>query len=102
MRFGKLRKEVEGITKKMLTQTLRRLERDGLISRSVISNRPLAVQYQLTRLGRDVVPVVVKLKGWAEKNWQAIHEANESFDADISDAAKGTLPPKTQWLPRSA
>ena len=57
-RFGELRREIEGITKKMLTQALRRLERDGLISRRTLSARPLAIEYLLTERGRDVVPIV--------------------------------------------
>jgi DNA-binding HxlR family transcriptional regulator len=79
-RYGQLQREIEGITRKMLTQTLRRLERDGLITRRLLSRRPLAVEYALTPRAREVVPVIVSLKRWAEKNWRAIHESNAAFD----------------------
>lgn len=81
-RFGELRREIEGITKKMLTQALRRLERDGLISRRTLSARPLAIEYLLTERGRDVVPIVARFKQWAESNWRTIHDSNRAFDAN--------------------
>jgi DNA-binding HxlR family transcriptional regulator len=81
-RFGELRREIEGITKKMLTQALRRLERDGLISRRTLGARPLAIEYLLTERGRDVVPIVARFKQWAESNWRAIHDSNRAFDAN--------------------
>jgi DNA-binding HxlR family transcriptional regulator len=81
VRFGELRRSIEAITQKMLTQTLRSLERDGLVSRRLVSDRPLAVEYDLTKRGKDLVPIAVLLKGWAEKNLSAIEAANNEFDA---------------------
>jgi DNA-binding HxlR family transcriptional regulator len=81
MRFGELRREIEGVSQKMLTQTLRRLERDGYIQRHKISDRPIAVEYELTERAREIVPIVASLKRWAEDNWQAVHDSNVAFDA---------------------
>jgi len=64
-RFGELRREVGGISQKMLTQTLRSLERDGLVLRRVKPSSPVTVEYELTQLGRSLVPVLVGLTEWA-------------------------------------
>ena len=64
-RFGELRREVGGISQKMLTQTLRSLERDGLVLRRVKPSSPVSVEYELTQLGRSLVPVLVGLTDWA-------------------------------------
>jgi DNA-binding HxlR family transcriptional regulator len=82
MRFGELRREVEGITQKMLTQSLRRLERDGLITRRTVSEKPLAVEYSLTKRAREVVPTIISLKKWAEANWRGIQDSNRIFDEE--------------------
>lgn len=65
-RFGELQRTVEGISQKVLTQTLRSMEKDGLVRRDVLSTRPLAVEYSLTDLGRTLVPVVESIVRWAE------------------------------------
>lgn len=80
MRFGELRRGLGRITQKMLTQSLRRLERDGLVSRTTLSERPLAVEYRLTERAETVVPIIASLKGWAEQNWQAVGISNVEFD----------------------
>jgi DNA-binding HxlR family transcriptional regulator len=64
-RFGELRREVGGISQKMLTQALRGLERDGLVLRHVKPSSPVTVEYELTRLGRGLVPVLAGLTDWA-------------------------------------
>ncbi len=64
-RFGEVRREVGGISQKMLTQTLRSLERDGLVLRRVKPSSPVTVEYELTQLGRSLVPVLVGLTEWA-------------------------------------
>lgn len=79
-RFGALRRRLQGISGKMLTQALRALERDGLVSRSVVSTRPFAVAYQLTDLGADLVPLIRATKAWAEKNLAVIDANNQAFD----------------------
>jgi DNA-binding HxlR family transcriptional regulator len=92
LRFGTLQRELEGISQKMLTQTLRRLERDGLITRRTICLKPLAVEYDLTPRAREVVPVIEQLKRWAENNWRAIRDANASFDAAFQTEARDESP----------
>jgi DNA-binding HxlR family transcriptional regulator len=69
LRFGALRRRLEGVTQKMLTQTLRKLESDSLIKRKVFDEMPLRVEYRLTDRGRDLLPFVKDLKAWAEKNF---------------------------------
>src|SRR4051794_23535053 len=68
MRHGELRRALAGVSQKMLTQTLRTLERDGLITRSVTASVPVRVDYELTPLGADLRAVVQQIKIWAEAN----------------------------------
>lgn len=70
-RFGALRRRVEGVSQKMLTQTLRGLERDGLITRHLYDEMPLRVEYELTAPGRELLPLAAQLKRWAEANYTA-------------------------------
>lgn len=81
LRFGALRRRLEGVSQKMLTQALRALERDGLVAREVLDCRPLAVEYRLTELGHDLVPLVDAVKGWAQSRLVAVLSANDRFDA---------------------
>jgi DNA-binding HxlR family transcriptional regulator len=67
-RFGALRRTIQGVSQKMLTQTLRNLEDDGLVKRTIYDERPLRVEYALTQNGTDLLPIVLKLKAWAEQN----------------------------------
>ena len=68
-RFGALRRRVEGVSQKMLTQTLRALERDGLVTRHLYDEMPLRVEYALTARGRELLPLADELKRWAETNY---------------------------------
>ena len=70
-RFGALRRRVEGVSQKMLTQTLRGLERDSLVSRRLYDEMPLRVEYTLTERGRGLLPLAADLKRWAETNFRA-------------------------------
>lgn len=79
-RFGELRRRLDGISQKMLTQTARNLERDGLVSRTLHDERPLRVEYDLTALGKTIVPHVKALKAWAERNWHAVEQAQSKYD----------------------
>ena len=79
-RFGELRRTVEGISQKMLTQTLRSLEKDGLVRREVLSTRPVQVEYSLTELGRTLVPVVAAVVRWAEEHAAEVLEAHEAHE----------------------
>jgi DNA-binding HxlR family transcriptional regulator len=83
-RFGELRREVGGISQKMLTQTLRSLERDGLVLRRVKPSSPVSVEYELTRLGRSLVPVLVELTDWAVAAMPEIEVARSRFGSSGS------------------
>jgi DNA-binding HxlR family transcriptional regulator len=80
-RYTTLARRIEGISPKMLTQTLRGLERDGLISRTVHAVVPPRVDYALTDLGRSLLGLVRGLEGWAQENIGAVVEARASYDA---------------------
>jgi DNA-binding HxlR family transcriptional regulator len=81
-RFGVLKRRLEGVSQKMLTQTLRGLERDGLLARRLYDEMPLRVEYHLTVLGESLVPLAKQIKQWAEENLHAIQQNNRAFDLD--------------------
>src|SRR5262245_57495622 len=66
MRYSRLARRLAGVSQKMLTQTLRSLERDGLVTRTVTPTVPITVEYDLTRLGASLQQVMLELKNWAE------------------------------------
>lgn len=80
-RYSELRRRVAGVSQKMLTQTLRGLERDGLVTRTVTPTVPVTVSYDLTELGRSLYEVVVLVKAWAEENIARVIDAREAYDA---------------------
>lgn len=80
-RSGELHRRLEGVSRKVLTQTLRQLERDGLIQRCLLSSRPLHVEYRLSPLGTNLLPLVRDLKAWAERNFAAIALNRAAFDS---------------------
>ncbi|MFJ9343037.1 winged helix-turn-helix transcriptional regulator [Streptomyces sp. NPDC101733] len=79
-RFNELRRAVPQVTQKSLTSTLRRLERNGVIEREVMSTRPVAVRYRITPLGKTLRPPVDVLLAWASAQMPAITRAREAFD----------------------
>ncbi len=79
-RYSELARRIAGVSQKMLTQTLRRLERDGLLTRTITPAVPVRVDYQLTALGTTILPVVTAIKDWSETHINAIHAARESYD----------------------
>jgi DNA-binding HxlR family transcriptional regulator len=81
MRYAALQREIGGISQKMLTQTLRSLERDGLLTRTVTATVPVTVTYELTDLGRSLQMVMTRLKGWAEAHMDEVLAARSSYDA---------------------
>jgi len=87
-RFNELRREIEGISQRMLSHTLRGLERDGLVTRTVQASVPPRVDYALTTLGETLLEPIMALAAWAEKNREAIQEARARYDARQS-ASKG-------------
>ncbi len=80
-RFNELRKALGSISQRMLTLTLRALERDGLVTRTVFPTIPPRVDYELTKLGRSLLDPVSELGLWARKNRTAIAQARGRFDA---------------------
>jgi DNA-binding HxlR family transcriptional regulator len=80
MRFNELRRSIGGISQRMLTLTLRGLERDGLVTRTAFPTIPPRVDYALTPLGRDLLQPVSALGTWALRNQEKIARARERFD----------------------
>lgn len=80
-RFGQLKRAVPGITQKMLTQTLRRLEQDGLVHREVHAQmRPPQVEYSLTDLGRSVTTPLAAIRDWSEQHLPDVRSARRRFE----------------------
>jgi DNA-binding HxlR family transcriptional regulator len=80
-RFSEIKRTIEGISQRMLTLTLRALERDGLVTRTVFPTIPPRVDYALTPLGATLLEPVRALAAWAQLHRQAIHDARDRFDA---------------------
>jgi len=85
-RHGELARHIAGVSQKMLTQTLRSLVRDGLLTRTVTASVPARVDYALTPLGQDLQVRVHELKRWAETHMDEILEARRRYDVDRSGA----------------
>jgi len=81
IRFNQLRRDIKGISQKVLSQTLKRLERDGLIARRVHATVPVTVEYALTPLGRTLTETVAALAHWAESNIEEVLAAQAAYDA---------------------
>ncbi|MFE9659546.1 winged helix-turn-helix transcriptional regulator [Streptomyces sp. NPDC005955] len=79
-RFVELQRTVTGITPKVLTQRLRQLERDGLVTRTYHAEVPPRVEYEITDLGRGLAPVFATLTTWSEENLAKVEEARRAFD----------------------
>jgi DNA-binding HxlR family transcriptional regulator len=82
-RFSELRRAVPDISKRMLTQTLRELERDGMVSRHVFPTKPPSVEYRLSPLGHSALDPLASLVAWAESSHAGIRSARKRFDAAI-------------------
>jgi len=89
--FGDLRRRLEGVSQKMLTQTLRAMERDGIVQRELHDGRPPRVEYTLSPLGRSLLPIVLRLKLWAEESLPIIETNNRSFDQKLPCARAKAL-----------
>src|SRR5882762_9635065 len=81
VRFNQLRRTIEGISQKMLSQVLKSLERDGLIRRRAIATVPVTVEYPITPLGATLAGAVDPLRDWAEKNLKEVLNAQRRYDA---------------------
>ena len=86
MRFNEIRRAVGGISQRMLTLTLRGLERDGLVTRTVYPTIPPRVDYELTELGQTLIAPLRPIGDWAVKNRDAVEKAREAFDAKAKAA----------------
>ncbi|MEI3865653.1 helix-turn-helix domain-containing protein [Microbacterium sp. CCNWLW134] len=82
-RFSRLRSEIEGITQKSLSQTLRRLERNGMIHRRVIDTSPIAVEYRISDLGRTLEAPIAALQAWATQSLVDVETARDRYDARL-------------------
>lgn len=83
MRYSELSRRLTGVSQKMLTQTLRSLERDGLIIRTVTPTVPVTVTYELTDLGLSLHHVMRGIKKWAEAHMDQVHANREEYDSRI-------------------
>ena len=81
MRHNQLHREIEGISQKMLTKTLRRLERDGVIGREVYPVVPPRVEYSLTPLGETLISILAELCAWAEEHIEEVEAARRDYDS---------------------
>jgi len=87
-RFGELRREIQGVSQKMLTQTLRSLERDGIVRREVYATVPPKVEYSLTPLGESLAATLEELRLWAERNIEDVLRNRATFDAAAAVASE--------------
>jgi DNA-binding HxlR family transcriptional regulator len=94
-RFAALRREIADVSQRMLTATLRKLEREGLVSRTVHPTTPPSVDYALTDLGRSLVEHLRSLAGWAKHNRPQIEAARRRFEAGAQDTDRPRSRPRT-------
>ena len=80
LRFNVLRRRLEGVTQKALTQTLRRLERNGFVERRVLASSPVAVEYEITALGRTLQKPLKALYAWTADHFADVEKARQIFD----------------------
>ena len=81
-RFNQLRKEVDGISQKMLTQVLRSMERDGLLIRTVYPTIPPKVEYKLTQQGKSLTQLLANIRDWSEQHADYILQAQTRYDKE--------------------
>jgi DNA-binding HxlR family transcriptional regulator len=96
-RFTELRRAIPGISQRMLTVTLRGLERDGLVSRTVHPVVPPRVDYELTPLGQTLLGTVCTLMSWAVEHGEEIDQAREAYDERERDAAAISRNGQSNW-----
>ena len=88
IRFNALKRVVEGITQKMLGQTLRRLIWNGLIERRTTASMPVMVEYELTDLGRTLLPLIEGLRTWAMANFALVAEARSRYEIEHGNVGR--------------
>ncbi|MEI7296311.1 helix-turn-helix domain-containing protein [Paraburkholderia tropica] len=84
-RFNQLRRAIEGISQKALSQTLQKLERDGLVNRKAFPTVPVTVEYSLTDLGRTLSELIEPLVSWSENHVEKVLRAQHSYDKRHAD-----------------
>lgn len=87
IRFNQLRRAVEGISQKMLSQTLKSLERDGLVSRKAFATVPVTVEYAITPLGQTLATTLDALRVWAETHMEEVTANQQRYDAGTTSGA---------------
>lgn len=92
LRFNALRRAVDGITQRMLSTTVRRLERDGLITRTVHPTVPPSVEYALTARGHSLHAVLAELVAWTEANLDDIRRGREEYDTVAGRSGQSSRP----------
>jgi DNA-binding HxlR family transcriptional regulator len=85
MRYSELSRRLAGVSQKMLTQTLRSLERDGLLTRTVTPTVPVTVSYELTDLGLSLQQTMRAIKSWAEAHMDEVHANREEYDTRVAE-----------------
>ncbi len=83
IRYNELRRKIPDISARMLANTLRTLEADGLVDRRYYQEVPPRVEYSLTQTGRSLVPIIIKLTEWAQTNMKSIMSHRSRFEQDI-------------------
>ncbi|GAB2581839.1 helix-turn-helix domain-containing protein [Streptomyces capparidis] len=91
-RYSELARRLAGVSQKMLTQTLRNLERDGLVVRTVTPAVPVRVDYALTPLGENLAGLMRSIKGWAEEHMDEVLVARAAYDAAAEGTGGGAAP----------
>ena len=88
VRYGELKRRLEGISKKMLTQTLRQLERDGFVDRKITYTNPPMVHYSLTELGKTILSPLKSLRQWSLRHYATVEKARAVYDKKQSNHNK--------------
>ena len=84
LRFSEVRERVDGISPKVLAETLRRLQRDGIVTRQAFAEMPPRVEYELTELGRTLREPLDALRTWAESNIDKVLAARDAYDEGVA------------------
>ena len=82
LRFSAIKNGIQGITQRMLTLTLRHLERDGLLARHYFAEVPPRVEYELTEMGASMLPALEGFTSWIRDNWPEIEECRREYDSE--------------------
>jgi DNA-binding HxlR family transcriptional regulator len=89
-RYSELKREIGGVSKKVLAQTLKEMERDGLIIRRVYATVPPKTEYSLTPLGNTLISLIQQIRTWSETNIQAVLKSHTHYDEKMKDVTPET------------